>query len=320
PPFKERVELRFEFERPPALSARVGREAVKLHCVPVINLFHTDGEPLRFDAPEQEHLVRAAGINPQHMEVYSVDSVVGIREGQAERQNYTPFVDFSHTTPARAFYRLRRSSSPINDGLDTFLAFAAPRDLPPQLSEETVSLRLTCTNRSLPGQLSVGDLSVPTATSPTLARFSNIVPVTKPLRPPLGHELHWRLLSHLSLTYGSIANTDALRALLGLYNFETERDHPSASANAVRLESIRSVSSLPVRRFLQGAPIRGQKTAIELLEKGFAPGDLFLFGCVLDELFAAHLTLNSFHELSVSSFPSKVEYTWALRSGSQPLV
>jgi type VI secretion system protein ImpG len=66
---------------------------------------------------------------------------------------------------------------------------------------------------------------------------------------------------------------------------------------------------------------RYERTTIELEEAGFAgPGDLFLFGCILDDLFAAHLTLNSFHELSVSSLPSQTEYTWTPRSGSQPLV
>jgi len=60
---------------------------------------------------------------------------------------------------------------------------------------------------------------------------------------------------------------------------------------------------------------------VELDESGFAgPGDLFLFGWVLDELFADNLTLNAFNELSVRFFPSRMEYSWPARSGSQPLL
>ncbi len=320
PPSKEQLELRFEFERPPPLSARVGRDALRLHCVPVINLFHSEGEPLRLEAPGQEHLLRAAGVNPLHMEVYSVDSVNGVRPG-GERSVYKPFVDFRHAEEGRAFYRLRRAPSPVNDGIDTYLALATPRDVSPYLGQETLSIELTCTNRSLPSQLRVGDLSVPTASSPAIARFSNLLPVTKPVRPPLGSELHWRLLSHLSLGHGSLATPNALRSLLSLYNFQIQGDYPLARANALRLDSIRGVQSAPARRFLQGAPVRGQRTTVELDERGFAgPGDLFLFGWILDELFADNLTLNSFHELSVQLFPSRTEYRWPARSGSQPLL
>ena len=320
PPAKDQLEVRFELDRPPPLPARVGRESVRLHCVPVINLFRCEGEPLRLEAPGQEHLLRAAGVNPLHMEVYSVDSVVGVRPG-GDRYVYSPFVDFRHGEDGRACYRLRRAPSPINDGIDTYLALATPRDVSPYLGPETISLELTCTNRSLPSQLRLGDLNVPTATSPTIARFSNLLPVTKSARPPLGSELHWRLLSHLSLGHGSLAAPDSLRSLLGLYNFQVQGDYPLARANALRLDSIRGVQCAAARRFLQGAPVRGQRTVVELDESGFAgPGDLFLFGWILDELFANNLTLNSFNELSVRFFPSRMEYSWPARSGSQPLL
>ena len=42
----------------------------------LINLFRADAEPLRFHAPGQEQLIRAAGVDPLHMEVYSVDQVL----------------------------------------------------------------------------------------------------------------------------------------------------------------------------------------------------------------------------------------------------
>jgi type VI secretion system protein ImpG len=211
--------------------------------------------------------------------------------------------------------------SPVNDGIDTYLALTTPRDATPYLGPETISLELTCTNRSLPAQLRIGYLNVATASSPTVARFSNLLPVTKPARPPIGSELHWRLISHLSLGHGSLATANALRSLLGLYNFQARGDYPLARANALRLDSIRDIQSAAARRFIQGAPVRGQRTMLELDEGGFAGvGDLFLFGCILDELFANNLTLNSFNELSVRSFPSRMEYRWPARSGSQPLL
>jgi len=74
---KDKFELRFLFERPPALPTRLPKDVLKLHCVPAVNLFTSDAEPIRMNAPGEEHLVRASETDPMHMEVYSVDSVEG---------------------------------------------------------------------------------------------------------------------------------------------------------------------------------------------------------------------------------------------------
>lgn len=318
---KDNLEIRFEFDRPPPLPAPVNPDVVRLHCVPAINLFAASAHPLRMNAPEQEHLLRASGVAPRHMEVYSVDSVSGLRSGRAERIEYQPFVDYVRTAENHAFYRLRHAASPIDDGLDTFLSLGSPRDVRPSLDEEVLSIALTCTNRSLPGELRVGDLNAATSTSPPLARFTNLVPVTKPLRPPLGTELHWRLLSHLALTQRSLGQVETLRALLGLYNFQSHGDYPTARANNLRLNSIRAIHSSPIRRFIEGSPARGQRTMLELDERGFASlGDLFIFGWILDELLTATLTINSFQELAVQVSPSRMEYLWPAKSGTQPIL
>jgi type VI secretion system protein ImpG len=317
---KERFELRFEFERPPVLQQRVPRDVLRLHCAPAINLFRAEGEPLRVEAPGQEALVRASGVDPAAMEIYSVDSVVSLRPGQAEREQVRPFTDFAHVGTSDTFYQLRRSLSPVDEGVDTFISLESPRDVPPRLEERTLSLELTCTNRGLPGKLRIGEVSVPTPASPTLARFTNLLPVSQPLHPPLGSELLWRVIAHLALVKRSLAEPDLLASILGLYNFQASGDEPVGRANTRRIEAVRSVQVEPSRQLFQGAIVRGQRTLVELEEAGFVcPGDLFLFGWVLDELFAANLTLNAFHSLRVRQNPSKTEYAWTPRTGSQPL-
>ena len=317
----ERFELAFEFDRPPALPARVGKDLVRLHCVPAVNLFSRGADPLSHRLAGQEHLLRASELDPAHAEVFAVRSVQGLREERGERREYLPFVDFAHAESTQGFYRLRRVLSPLDDGLDTYLALGSPREVPAELARETLSVELECTNRSLPTRLQLGDVSVPTAQSPTVARFRNIVPVSKPVRPPLGAELHWRLLSHLALNHRSLAEPTALRALLGLYNFQAGVDHPTARANTLRVEAIRDVGARPARRLFGGAPLRGVQTRVVLEESRFAgAGDAFLFGAVLDELLASTVTLNAFNELVVQLEPSHLEYTWPARNGSQPLL
>lgn len=319
---EERVELVLRFDRPPELPARIGKDTFRLNCVPVVNLFSTPGEPVRVETLGEEHLVRAAGLEPRHAEVYSVDAVEGIADARGVRRPYAPFSSFGHGAEGRdaRFYRLRRRASIVDDGIDTFVSLGTPRDGGPG-GEETLSLDLTCTNRSLPAQLKVGDLSVATQSSPTTARFRNIVPVTKPIRPPLGGELQWRLVAHLAASRASLARVECLRGLLDLYNFPALLDQHAGSANRLRIEGIRSVEASPARRALGGAVVRGTKVALELDEAHFGgPGDAFLFGEVLDALLASQVGLNGFTELATRLHPSQREYAWTPRNGTRPLI
>ena len=71
-----------------------------------------------------------------------------------------------------------------------------------------------------------------------------------------------------------------------------------------------------VTRMLEGAPVRGAETTLELDETRFASiGDAHLFGLVLDELLATYCSINSFHELRVRLHPSKIEFRWDPRNG-----
>lgn len=320
---EEQFELALQFERPPELPARVGRDTLRLNCVPVVNLFRTTADPIPLHALGAEHLVRAAELPPGQMEIYSVDSATGIPEGTGPRIAYRPFFAFGHgaTDTQGSYYRLRRRLSPIDDGIDTFLSATRPADEGPGPEPHVLSLDVTCTNRSLPAQLQLGDISLATAGSPTLATFRNIVAVTRPVRPPLGSELHWRLLAHLAAGRSSVTDAAALRTLLDLYNLQGAVDLQSGRANGLRVEGIRQVEATAARRLLAGAPVRGTRMAIELEEDHFASaGDAFLFASVVDEVLAARASLNTFCELAVRLQPSQRAYSFPARSGARVLL
>ena len=321
----ERFEVTFHFDRPPDLPGRVGRDVLRLFCSPVVNLFSVGAEPIPLDVPGKECLLRAASVRPAHMEVFSVDAVTGIRAGRAERVQYSPFFDYSHSARGGAsdvaYYRLRRQRSTVDEGIDVGLSILTPRNVMPALVEETLSIDLTCTNRSLPTKLRAGDISTTSSVSAGVTKVRNITGVTRPLRPPLGSELHWRLLSHLALNVRSLADVGALRSVLALYNSLGEADEQASRSNRLRIEGIVSVAAHPARRLLEGAIVRGVRFEVELDERSHASrGDAFLFSAVLDELLAEHVTMNSFTELAVKLQPSQAEYAWTPRSGRRAIV
>ncbi|EOW7663697.1 type VI secretion system baseplate subunit TssF, partial [Escherichia coli] len=69
-------------------------DALCLHCVPVINLFTLEADPLIINGLESEYLLRPKRLQDGYTEIYSVDAVTGSgRTGSAE---YVPFTSFRH--------------------------------------------------------------------------------------------------------------------------------------------------------------------------------------------------------------------------------
>jgi type VI secretion system protein ImpG len=319
----EKLELVFRTERPPELPARVSKDALHVNCIPALNLFKAAADPVRFESIGEEHLLRAADLPPGHMEIWSVDSAVGVPEGPGERHPYHAFTSFSHGALGKdaRYYRLRRAHSVVDDGLDTWISVSRPIDSGVGPGAEVLSLDVTATNRSLAGQLRIGDVSQPTPASPTIARFRNITQVSRPIRPPLGTELHWRLVAHLAANRAPLDGADTLRELLELYNFQGLVDQQAGRANRLRIEGIRELSAAGALRVVQGAPVRGSRVVTTLDEDHFAgPGDAFLFARALDELLAAQVPINSFSELQVRLVPSQREYAFDPRSGGRPVL
>lgn len=318
----EAFEIDILFSRAPSASLRVSRENIRLYCTPVVNLLEVDSDPIRVDHSRVEYLIRPSGPSPLHHEIYSIDRASGWVRGTAEEHEYEPFYSFKHglgpSDRKATYYQLRIRNAVVGDGIDTYVSFVSSDQtniIPPT---ETVVFRLTCTNRSLAAKLRVGDIETPTESSPEFAQFRNITKVSPTIRPPMGGDLYWRLISHLSLNYISLANVQALTGILGLYNFQSLYDRQAARANERRLEGIREVQSRVEDLLFHGIPIRGTATNIELMEDHFAgEGDMFLFSNILNEFLSLYASLNTFSRLTVKGKKEGEIYQWPPKIGHQ---
>lgn len=307
-------ELLIQFARPPALPGRLPDDVIRLHCVPVINLFDVPAEPVRVDVESRPALLRAQGVEPLHAEVFDVRSAVGVGASRLERRDYEAFQAFRHALRSArhtGFYALQRELSPVDDGLHTFLRLCGAEQAA-ALEPEPLSIELTCTNRSLPAELQVGDLCVPTGDTPSGVTFSNIGLVSRPTRPPLGSDLAWHFVAHLAAFRRGMADLEALKAMLSLYNRQEDVDFPAASGNRARVEAIRAVRMRPTTRVHRGAPVRGALYEVELDSRGFtSEGDAFLFGSVLHRFLSLGAPLNGFADLRVVLLPARLDFRWS---------
>jgi type VI secretion system protein ImpG len=112
-----------------------------------------------------------------------------------------------------------------------------------------------------------------------------------------------------------------LVAQLALHDFHFLADPQGAAFGHGRIEAVCSVTRKSLRRIIEGIPARGVGFEVGVDEAGFpGRGDVLLFDCTLTEPLAAHLTCNSFVELTLFVQPSAAELAWGPRVGDRPLV
>lgn len=313
----DRIRLEFDFDRPPEMGGNLDANAFRLHVSPAINLFECSADPIEADLLTSPRIIRGSNYAPQHLEIYDVVSVKGIPEGRKSSRDYAPFFAFQRERSGQPapFYVLERRTSPIDDRIDTYIRVLQPAG-GEVVEREILSMELLCTNRQLSHELKVGDISKSARGNTLAVSFENITAPTQPTRPPLDGELHWRLSAIMGLNRMSLAKADHLRAILDLYNAQAELQTAQGAANRNLSESIRDIVQIPTTRLMYGAPLRGSETTIEIDEHRLSPGEAFLFGQLLNELFAAHVNLNSFNELNLRLHPSDQLLRWTPRSGS----
>lgn len=322
----DRLEVRFEFSRPPDGSLRVGADNLRLHCTPVVNLLSTQSDPIQVDHQKVEYRIRPGTSNPAHFEVFSVDCVKGWIKGSTEERDYPSFHSFRQgigggEAGGNVYYYTRLRGSVTGPGVDTFVSFVTANEERALPETERVVADLTCSNGALPAGLRLGDLNRATASSPGFVKFRNITGVTESMTPPLGGGVHWRIISNMSLNYLSLISAEALRGVLNVYNFQALQKRQAALENELRLSGIEKVQSFPEERLYRGAPVRGRRVEIDMKEENFAgEGGMVLFAGVLDEFLALYCTVNSFTRLVVRGTEHGESYTWSPKTGQQALV
>jgi type VI secretion system protein ImpG len=317
---ESRFEIVFQLEEIPFAPPRIRNDTFLPFATPVINVFPYEADPIRLDHRKTEYHIRPSTTNLYHFQVYSIESVVGYIQGTAEERRYVPFEIFDPEPHSKPVYQVTTRPSPAEAGLETYLSVSYPPAAGPPVSE-TLSLGLLCTNGTLPESLQAGDVSVPTSSSPEFAEFKNIHPPTLNVLTPLGSNLLWRLLSHLSLNYASLERAENLKALLDLYVFPKSRDQTALLTNKRRISGIDSLETKATSRLIQGFLMKGREIIMKVRQDHFAgPGDLFLFGCILDHFMGSYASINTYTSLVIEEVLKGDRYQWPARIGNQRLI
>ncbi|HHW4415300.1 type VI secretion system baseplate subunit TssF [Citrobacter freundii] len=284
---------------------------IRLHCVPVINLFPLESDPLTPDALQTEYLLRPMRIQDGHTEIYSVDSVISSKH--SGHQVFVPFTSFRHKGgmlrhDAPEYYyhtRVKRGPSGLHDtwlilGGEAFDNHSVPEG-------ESLSLSLTGTNGQLPRRVLRSTL-LDTVVKSTAAnvRVRNLTAPTLPCYPPNRDRFHWRVLSHLGSSFlWMMDNPEVLRGTLALYDWTDDE------MNRRRLAAIVDVKHSETERFERGHLLRGVQIEVTIDSNGFAGrGDISLFGEMLNRFFALYTDIHLFNRLILILQPTGEQLAW----------
>lgn len=323
--------VHFCFDRPLPAELKIRPDSFMLNCVPAINLFQHDSEPVNLNGRQAEYPLKASYRHADSFEIFSVDQVEGWVEGNLGRSRgtpriYQPFESFQHQIERAKqrlalYYRVRVKEAVSGDGFEHSLSFVRGDETTTVELDESISVTLTCTNRSRAARLKMGSVCVPTGSSPSFATFRNLIRPTRPLRPALDGSLHWTLISNLSLNYVSLLRRDALVQVLRTYDFPALHDKQAEQASRKRLAGIEEIETKPVDRLVRGMPVRGLKSVLSIRQSAFgSEGELYLFSTVLAHFFSLYASVNAFHLLEVVNLDNKERYQWPVQIGQHSLM
>ena len=342
----EEIELAIPLARADAtLGALVDRGGFALHCTPAINLFSRHADRIHMTDQQAEHHVVVDRTKPMDFEVYSVERVVGYGEGLEAEQEFRPFyasVDADAGHPSHGYFTVRREPRALSErqrrdgprssymGSEVSLSLVDAREAPYSETLRQLAVDVLVTNRDLPLLMPVGnDRDFTLAISAPVDGIRCLRGPSRPRPAILDGEIPWRLTSHLSLNYLTVADLDeeqgavALREFLELYADLVDADTPDAISRR-QTRGVRRVAVTPrTRRLPAPGPIvfgRGLEIRLTVDEAAFAGASAFLLGAVLEQVFARLASMNTFTELVLVSERRGEIKRWPPRMAARQLV
>lgn len=315
----ERFSVWLTLTEVPDWMPELREQSLQLHVVPALNLFARAAEPIQHRHRVSEYRVRPEGAQSGHYQIFSVERVSGWVQGSNVEQGYLPFGRQRPGEEEQDSYSLMHRPAAVGRGQDLLISLTTPpgRSLVPQ----TLSLQLMCTNSELPERLKFGEIDQPTGTSPERLSFRNIRAVTPQLDAPAGEQMLWRMVSHISLNFLSLASADNLKALLALYIFSDRQDHGRETANRHRVAGVESLTAEAETRLVGRRMLSGQKLALRCRSSHFASlGSLYLFGCVIERFLGDYAAINAYTRLELRDSDTGTVFDWPARLGRQCLL
>ncbi|MES2192368.1 MAG: type VI secretion system baseplate subunit TssF [Pseudomonadota bacterium] len=317
------LELRIDLDAPLNHLEQLAPSVLRLNCLPLVNLFKRNLEPLALEHTEYEYRLTVDLSQHRHYEVVAVDTLYSVRADGSTREivPYFGFDEIDGTRKPDYFYLGRRERSEASNvaGGEFYVSFLDQHFALTKPMDEVVGGTALCSNRRLPEQLRIGTRLHLEGAGPAV-QLTTIGKPTAHDMPPLIGARPWALVSQLALNRLSLAEgpqaLDAFKKILRLH---------AGQDRIVGLRQIEGIVGLAARRLMRMRQVRGWqgfvralRIDIKLDRNSFRDASPVLFWTVLRQFFALYATVNTVLESGfVTTDCSGDDAAWPLLEGRQ---
>ncbi|EAR09289.1 type VI secretion system baseplate subunit TssF [Reinekea blandensis] len=305
-------ELVIHIETPISLpvDTRLDIGHLKLNCVPAINLYEHDAEPILFDHKRTDYRVKPDRQIADYTSVYSVESVTGRDQSTGHTHDYYPLYAMRNRQDDDRVY----STESRIAGLDNRLTYLSLTSAPP-FHQEVLSVETRVCNDQYPRRyIDFGGLNTLQGADARLLTVANITRPSRLMHAPDIQDYQWQLISLLSVTLSSISSVEQVQQLLSLFDWSGQPE------NQKRISAISGITTHATHRLKQGVLFQGLEVRVELAESGFSNrSDMYLFGAMLHYFFSGFANMTEFVQTKIIQLPTYKEWIWNPVFGSKAL-
>ncbi|MFP8968216.1 type VI secretion system baseplate subunit TssF [Pokkaliibacter sp. CJK22405] len=315
------------------LEQQVSDSQLMLGCTPMVNLFEERLEPIRLETAEHEYRLTASFAKADTREIIRPTDVEVFNHSR-QRRNVRPYYAEGH--PAYlddddVFWTVRREPGQwargnAEPGTEAVLSIVDRQAYGAAFEQNDgwmLGVKALCSNRNVPARLPYGGGQPFMQTSThadVVEEIRCLTPPTTVVRPSLGEDTRWQLVSHLTLNHFSGEGAaQRVREVLKLYDFRASPE------TKVLLQAIYDVKiTAATSRLIRNGRVafaHGNDIQLVFTQHDAAGSSLFFLGSVLDYFFSQFASVNSFTRLSISILDeARPVHQWPARAGGVPLV
>lgn len=300
--------------------------AIRLNCVPLINLYLQRLDPLKLDHSQYEYRLLGDLEHHRYCEIYAIEMLEssGPKTGAREIAPYFAIDQASRLAQQDYFYTIRRQASQGANitGTEVFVSFLDQQFKPTQLVDEVVGGRALCTNRRLAEQINCG-ASLYLEGPGAVAGITVLSKPTPHQNPPNIGDRPWALVSQLSLNHLSLA--DGPQALSALKDILRLHLGPRQNQGMRQIEGMLGLQcrALMRHRHIDGwrGFVRGHDVRVQVDQHCFEDSSAVLFCAVLRHFLRSYATVNQLVEVSLEmNNLTGVQKQWQPLAGLQTVL
>ncbi|WP_276639392.1 type VI secretion system baseplate subunit TssF [Siccibacter turicensis] len=316
------------------LTGHIDASRFALFCTPVINLFPRRLDKIEINRALNEFHVVPDRSRPLDFEVYAVQKVFGqqaesseevvfnplFQTRQEDNGNYGRYFSLSRKPRVKDKNQRKYVTRTPYSGTEVFISLVDQLEAPYSDHIRYLSVDAMVTNRDLP-QLITHSSGVDLTTSDAAPLLgAKFICLPGPPRAPFAAgEASWRLIRQLNFNYQPLSDSEhkpggeALRDMLRLFVDSADQD-----ANA-QISGLVGCKTTPIIRRLPGNGLliygRGIRCELTVDEDNFSGVSPYLFGLIMENYIARHVSINVFTEMELRSMQRGLIGKWQARPG-----